>query len=205
MSALVLSAIERAGLGAVFGLRKEKNVAALRALVPQLEEADLLVLGALADRIRALEVGDDVRVFANVPRHRRSGEPAEGEDERNLAPPAERGVIRLGEQGRGLPLLRAVAIARITSPPAARVRVDWGATGLEIAQVALGFGANELEGPLANKRGLPIADDATKKLKGQGMVSVQALARKELEGLLGRAGRKAIFADGREDLAEVQP
>ncbi len=189
MSALVLSAIEKSGLGAVFGLRKEKNAAALASLVPQLEAADLLVLGALADRIRALEVGDDVRIYANAG----SG--------------AERGdVIRLGEKGRGLALLRAVAVARITSAPAARVRVDWGAAGLEIAQVALGFGANELEGPLANKRGLPIADDATKKLKGQGMVSVQALARKELEGLLARAGRKALFVDGREDApVEVQP
>jgi 2-iminoacetate synthase ThiH len=90
-------------------------------------------------------------------------------------------------------MLRKVAIARITGPHAARVRIDWSESGLEVAQVALGFGASELLGPLANRRGLPIADDAVRKVKGQGMVEVQALKKKELATLLALAGRRAVF------------
>ena len=47
----------------------------------------------------------------------------------------------------------ASPIARITGPHAARVRVDWSEIGLELAQVALGFGASELVGPIANTPG----------------------------------------------------
>jgi hypothetical protein len=86
-----------------------------------------------------------------------------------------------------------VALARILGPKAARVRIDWSECGLELAQVALGFGASELLGPLANRRGLPIADGATKKVKGEGMVAVAALKKKELEDLLRMAGRTALF------------
>ncbi|HEX7602286.1 MAG TPA: hypothetical protein VF316_11800, partial [Polyangiaceae bacterium] len=153
----------------------------------RLESADLLLLGALADLVRKEEVGDDVRVHANV-QTARDGVPAHVE--------------------RGLDLLRAVAIARITGAKGAAIRVDWGVCGLEIAQVALGFGANELIGPIASKRGLPIAEDETKKLKGQGMVAVQLLKTRELAGLLRRAGREPVFvsADGNHVAAlEVRP
>jgi 2-iminoacetate synthase ThiH len=89
--------------------------------------------------------------------------------------------------------LRAVAIARITGPRAAAVRVDWSEVGIELAQVALGFGANELVGPIANKRGLAIASDATKKVKGEGMVSLQAMKQRELAGLVRRSGRRVVI------------
>ncbi len=85
-----------------------------------------------------------------------------------------------------------VAIARIVGPRAADVRVDWSEIGIELAQVALGFGANELVGPIANKRGLAIADDATKKVKGEGMVSLQAMKQRELAGLVRRSGRRVV-------------
>ncbi len=188
---IVLEAIEQAGLGDLLAARRAHDAAALAAATPRLEACDLMVLGALADLVRKEEVGDDVRIFANV----------DGTGD---------GVTVFGEGERGLTLLRKVAIARLTKPRAARIRVDWGKTGLEIAQVALGFGASELEGPIANKRGLPIAEDAMKKVKGQGMVAVQALAKKELAGLLRRAGREPIFegeaARGPSDVeAEVRP
>ncbi len=73
------------------------------------------------------------------------------------------------------------------------MRVDWSEVGIELAQVALGFGANELVGPIANKRGLAIADDATKKVKGEGMVSLQAIKQRELSGLVKRSGRSVVI------------
>jgi 2-iminoacetate synthase ThiH len=88
--------------------------------------------------------------------------------------------------------LRAVAVARVTGARAADVRVDWSEIGVELAQVALGFGANEIVGPIANKRGLAIADDATKKVKGEGNVSLQALKQRELAGLVRRSGRRVV-------------
>ncbi len=188
MSALVTSAIERGGLGELLAARRSGDFAALAQAAPLLEACDLLLLGALADLIRREEVGDEVKIYANA-------EVDHGD------------ASIFGARERGIVLLRRVAIARITGPARARVRVDWGSAGLEIAQVALGFGASELEGPIANKRGLPIAEDATKKLKGQGMVSVQALAKKELAGLIRRAGREPVFASARANVeaSEVRP
>jgi hypothetical protein len=140
----------------------------------ELEGKDLMALGALADAIRAREVGAHVRVQA----HSRA---AGG-----------------GTSGSGLALLREVAIARIVSKPTtpgATVVVDWSRAGLELAVVALGFGASELVGVLANKRGLPIADDATKKMKGEGMVSVQELQKREIARVLTGARRTFSFED----------
>jgi len=140
---------------------------------PRLRDADLLALGALADTVRREEVGDAVRI--------------------HLARTPESAIA-----ARGLDLLRAVAVARVLGPRGARVCVDFGASGLEIAQVALGFGASELAGPIANRRGLPIADGAQKKIKGQGMVSLKALKQEELATLVRRAGREPVFASALE-------
>lgn len=188
MSALILSAIERGGLGDVLVARRARDFGALTTAITRLEACDLLILGALADVVRREEVGDEVRIYANT--------------EADLGD-----SLVFGANERGLALLRRVAIARITGPARARVRVDWGSVGLEIAQVALGFGASELEGPIANKRGLPIAEDATKKLKGQGMVAVQALAKAELAGLIRRIGREPVFVSTRTsaESSEARP
>jgi hypothetical protein len=143
-------------------------------MAPALAGADLLAVGALADLVRAEEVGDLVRVYANVrPK-------PEGVEVRRQG----------GGDASGIAFLRAVAVARITGGRAADVRVDWSDVGIELAQVALGFGANEIVGPIATKRGLAIADDATAKVKGEGMVSLQALKQRELAGLVRRSGRR---------------
>lgn len=152
----------------------------LRSFEPRLRDADLLALGALADAVRRDEVGEGVRIHLGA---------------------IPDGSIRT----RGLELLRAVAIARVTGPRGARVCVDFGATGLEIAQVALGFGASELAGPIANRRGLPIADDAQKKIKGQGMVSLRALKQEEIATLIRRAGREPIVAPPTHTQTEATP
>src|SRR5580692_9500072 len=135
MSLLVDRAIADAGLDEV--LEARTLGAFSYEHLARLHTADLLALGALADRIRSTEVGAEVRV-----------------DARLVAFP------RAGEDLTGLDLLRAIAMARVTHQQSARVRVDWTLCGLEIAQIALGFGANELSGRIATKRGLPIAEGA---------------------------------------------
>ncbi|MDP9000274.1 MAG: hypothetical protein M3O46_09205 [Myxococcota bacterium] len=176
MSALVDHAIEAAGLSVVLAARR---AGAVGASADSIRDADLLALGALADRVRREEVGDEVRIYAL---------PSE--------PPAT-DVIVLPREDRnltGLELLREVALARVTGPHAARVRVDWARCGLELAQVALGFGASELAGNIANKRGLPIAEG---ELAGVGKKSRLQLAhvikKKEIAGFVRRAGRIPLF------------
>ena len=101
------------------------------------------------------------------------------------------------EGGSDLELLRAVAIARIEH--GGKIGVDWGKTGLELAQVALGFGASELAGPITRKSGLPIYEDEAKKVKGEGMVELAALKRREIALLVKHAGRVARFLDQRPE------
>jgi hypothetical protein len=77
------------------------------------------------------------------------------------------------------------------------VRVDWSRCGLELAQVALGFGANELCGHIANKRGLPIAEGETLGVgKKSAREAAHAVKRRELEGFVRRAGRTPRFVEG---------
>jgi 2-iminoacetate synthase ThiH len=178
MSAFSEQAIVREGLWPLLEARRVHDLDGVRAMAHALETADMLAVGALADAVRHEEVGDVVRIYANV-----------RPEADALAVDVKRGAAG---DASGLRFLRDVAVARITGPIGARVRVDWAEIGLELAQVALGFGASELVGPIANKRGLAIADDATKKVKGAGMVSVQAMKQRELAGLVQRAGRRVV-------------
>ena len=198
MSKLVERAIDAAGLGAVLAARREG--ASMDAHLARLRAADLLALGALADRVRAEEMGAEVRIFEGAPPSGDEGAPPSGY-------PSAPGVVVLprdGEELTGLDLLREVAVARITGPRGAHVRVDWTRCGLELAQVALGFGADELAGFMATKRGLPIADG---ELAGGGKKSKRELAqvvkRKELASYVERGGRIAVFirADGAVETA----
>lgn len=136
-----------------------------------LEGEDFLVLGALADAVRREEIGEEVVIHTE-------------------RVPEDLPIVH----GKGIELLRAVALARITGPAKARIAVDWSECGFEIAQVALGFGASELVGPIQSKRGLPIAEDAARKVKGQGMVAEKLLKKKEIEALVTRCRRKPVFA-----------
>jgi hypothetical protein len=177
MSNLVDRAIDSAGLASLLVARREG--APLEGYVARLRSADLLALGALADRVRSGEVGDDVRVYTSEP-----------------VDDAARVVVlpREDQKLTGLELLREVAIARVTGPARARVRVDWTRCGLELAQVALGFGADELVGFIATKRGLPIADG---EMLGVGKKSswelAQVVKQRELAGFIERAGRMPVF------------
>jgi 2-iminoacetate synthase ThiH len=182
LSTLVDRAIESAGLSDLLPGRRHARVTDGLAL--RLAGADLLALGALADRIRHDEVGDEVRIYTE-----------------EVAIEAGAGLILIGAgegEATGLDLLRRVAISRVVEPSGANVRLDWVTCGLELAQVALGFGANELCGRIANKRGLPLAPG---ELAGVGKKSKRELAdvvkRKELGGYVQRAGRIPVFVDRR--------
>jgi hypothetical protein len=163
-------ALERAGLSAVLSARRQGDLDGARqafAAASARGPLDLLVIGALADAIRADECGDVVRVHD-----------AKAKD-----------VVWIVKTTSELDLLRAIAAARVTGAKGARVGVDWGSAGLELAQVALGFGATDLVGPIAKKNGLVILDDDVRKVKGQGMVSAAALKRREIAALVRNAGR----------------
>lgn len=170
MTPLVARTLSSTGLLPLYEARKRGEAILRERIDPSV---DLMALGALADAIRSEEVGDTVHVFTNGK--------------------ASHAAIEAPASLRGLDLMREVAVLRVTSPKGAHVRVDWGNCSLEVAQVALGFGANELVGPIANRRGLPIADDATKKVKGQGMVSLQTLQMREIERVLRCAGKTPVF------------
>jgi hypothetical protein len=173
MSQLIEHAIRDAHLDDILPARRRGEVTAEQ--VERLRAADLLAVGALADRIRAEEAGDEVRIFTRDP-----GDA--GADVVVLPQP--------DAEQTGLDLLRAVALARATGPRGARVRVDWSRCGLELAQIALTFGANELEGRIASKRGLPLADGERLGVgKKSRLELAETVKRKELEGLVRRAGR----------------
>lgn len=179
MSRLVDRAIASAGLQRVLAARRQGTLGG--AEMASLREAELLALGALADLVRAQEVGDDVRIYT-------SDDPGAAHDVTSLP--------RDGSGATGIELLREVAIARIAGPPGARVRVDWTRCGLELAQVALGFGANELAGRVASKRGLPLADgDVLGVGKKSRLESAQIVKHNELAAFVRRAGRTPSFVD----------
>ena len=174
----VEQAIERAGLLEVLRARERGDLDAVRESVASWRGADLLALGALADRIRREEVGDVVRFVL----------PSSGRAD-------DAGVHVAKGENAGLDFLRAVAIARITAEKGSNVRIDWDDAGFELAQVALGFGANELVGRIANKRGLPLAEGEVLGVgKRSRMELAELVKRRELEGFVRRAGRTPAFA-----------
>jgi 2-iminoacetate synthase ThiH len=177
VSSLVDRAIDAAGLTDILASRRAGPLTT--ADVARLRGADLLALGALADRVRADEVGDEVLVDT-------LGDEALGCGDTPVVvfPPPE---VEL----TGLELLREVAVARIAGARAARIRVDWTRCGLELAQVALGFGASELAGVIADKRGLPLAEDAKLGVLGKTsrLEAAGAVKRREIEAFVRRAGR----------------
>jgi hypothetical protein len=177
MTRFVEQAIARAGLSSVMPARARGDIDSVRVLLASLGEVDLLTIGAVADAIRTAEAGDVVRVHSSPP----SADAAE--------------VHWIVDAKSELALLRQVALARVTGPAASRIGVDWGRHGLELAQVALGFGATDLTGPITRKSGLLISEDELKKVKGQGMVQRAALRRREIAALIHNAKRSCEFAD----------
>lgn len=179
MTPLVSRALTQAGLLETLEARESGDRPRLLARRSHAEAADWLLLGALADEIRAREVGRTVRVFANVV-------PDADADARDFVGEPHDG---------GIDFLRTVALARIFSAPAARLRVGWDGLGMEFAQVTLAFGASELFGAVRFKDGELVTVDA---LLGHGKRSklepAQLVKRREIARFLTRAGRHALFA-----------
>lgn len=171
LSTLAAAAIERAGLGPVLAAWTQGDFAGLPALAPLLVGQDILVLGTLADALRRAHLGETVRAHTSS---------------KTLAP------ADLFVQA-GSDVLRDVAIGRILLPPTSRVAVDLATVGPTLAQVALTFGATDLVGFLVNKRGLPLAVDGTRRVKGEGNVPLATLKERELLRVLTVAGRPAEF------------
>jgi 2-iminoacetate synthase ThiH len=194
MSGLVDRAIEAAGLAGVAAARRAGALAAVDTA--QLRDVDLLALGALADGVRREEVGDRVRIV--VFRAGESSQLALCRPGAIVFPSSDREVT-------GLELLREVAIARVSGPYAVPIRVDWTLCGLELAQVTLGFGADELVGQITSKRGLPIAEG---ELAGVGKRSRWQLAHlqktREIAALVRRAGRNPVFVESDGSMAPVE-
>ena len=175
-------AIAAAGLLPVVEARRAGNMDAVHASADLLREADLLVLGAIADGLRADEIGDTVHIHP-------------GDVASEVAWVCPRDGAPVGD----LDILREVALTRILSPREARIGVDWSRVGLELAQVALGFGASDLRGPFTKKNGLPILASDARKVKGGKLVDLASVKRREIAALVRHAGRVPSFTDERVD------
>jgi hypothetical protein len=178
----VEEAITKAGLLPVLTARRCGDLETVRATLTSWGGADLLSLGAVADAVRTEDVGEVVSIYP-VGHH-------------------ETDVLWVDASlcSSELEFLRAVAVARIAGTGAgagkgARIGVDWSKCGMELAQVALGFGASDLRGPITRKSGLPIYADEKTKVKGQGMVELSSIKRQEIASLVTHAGRVPTFID----------
>lgn len=181
MSRFVEKAIARAGLMPVLTARRAGDIETIRVTMTSWRSSDLMALGAVADLVRDEEVGGEVCIY----------ELADGD----AAPSGSSDVVWVTKDTNDLDMLRDVAVARLTTKAGTRVGIDWGTCGLELAQIALGFGATDLRGSISRKSGLPILDEETKKVKGQGMVDLKTLQRQEIAALIRYAGREPVFVE----------
>jgi hypothetical protein len=167
-SSLVARLLEREGLRPVLDLRERGVVPAAADVADLFARSEILALGAAADVARRRELADETRI--HVP----------------TAPSPADDVVIVGPSApaRGTALLRHIASLRLGGPIGLRIVVDFGALGLEVAQVALSFGASDLAGPIASRRGLPLVDrDDQKKL----------VKRLQIAGYVERAGFRPVF------------
>ena len=191
MSRFIEEAIAKAGLTPVLTARRAGDLESVRGTAASWGKADLLVLGAVADTVRVEDVGEVVRIHEHAPRGSAAGD-------------AEITWVDASVHASELEFLRAVAVARITALNGPRIGVDWSKCGMELAQVALGFGASELRGPITRKSGLPIYADEKLKVKGQGMVELASIKRQEIGALVSHAGRLAVFVEVEEEAARTR-
>jgi 2-iminoacetate synthase ThiH len=147
-SKLVLDRLTTEGLTPVLSVR-ERGELPDASLQERIASADTLLLGAAADIVRRRELGDEAIIFVPLP-------------------PRETKLVHLvrplaGEGGTAL--LRRVATLRLCGAHGLSIVIDWTELGLETAQLGLSFGASGLAGPVAARRGLPLAEvDAQRSL-----------------------------------------
>ena len=100
----------------------------------------------------------------------------------------------LGEP-QGLDTLHLVATLRLELPEIAHVALDVAALGPRLAQMALGFGANELWAPIVSERALRLGANAKN----------PSMTRKEAIVLIRGAGLAARERTGPETYSEESP
>jgi hypothetical protein len=98
-------------------------------------------------------------------------------------------------EGEGLDTLHLMAICRLTLPAVPHVLADVPALGPRLAQMALGFGADELFAPIVSERALRLGDNARN----------PAMTRKEATILIRGAGLTACERLGDLRLEDVTP
>ena len=173
------SASTRRGSGAILEARRAGDLDAVRSMAPVARRRrDLLAVGALADRVRAEEVG---RRRAHL--HER----APGAERRRAivvhrATGRRRRGARAPARGRHRAHHRAARGARAGRLVGLRARARAGGARLRRER------ARRVRS--RTSAASPIADDATKKVKGAGMVSVQAMKQQRARGLVRRSGRQ---------------
>jgi hypothetical protein len=169
MGRILDRALEQAGLSDL-AERVLQGRGLTAAELVRVRGADVLVLAGLADAVRERFHGDDVRVLGSAAAQR------------------DAELMRLafedrGEGGRtGQELLTEVALARLATPGQRSIGVRVDEIGLQLAQVALTFGADVLFGDLGGDRILPLLDGPEAR-------------RAELDALIERAGRKVRQED----------
>jgi 2-iminoacetate synthase ThiH len=170
MASIVNRALEQAGLGDVLE-RVLGGEAADETQLARLRSADVLLVAALADAVRAAFHGDEVRVSSRLSAQRDAG--------LRLV-----GAAGVDPDKTGQELLIEVALERLATPGKIGLAVGVESHGLQLAQVALSFGANALFGELGSARSLALLDGA-------------AARRAQLSELIAHAGRIARFEEPR--------
>ena len=177
------SYVEEADLGAIGGLDAARSVG-----------IDLLVTaaeGAAARATAQTAAGAGLRVLLRLPY--RLGE-SDGERLDRLAAIGAAGSGMWGllpapaGEPYGLDTLRFYALCRLSLPDVPHLLADVGALGPRLAQMAFGFGADEIFAPIVAERALRLGANAHN----------PALTRKEAATLIRGAGLTACerFSDG---------
>jgi hypothetical protein len=170
---LAQSAIERAGLADLVS-RCIEGTDVPRSTLSIPPDVDVLALGAAADAVRAAHVGDEVHVHTTRP------------TPSDLLIVLSHATVPEAARENATTLLRHLAMTRLSAPRGARICLDFGDFGIEIAQVALSFGVTDIVGPMKGARSLPTLSDAAKPL----------VKRAEIAGYITRAKRTSVFVDG---------
>jgi hypothetical protein len=153
---------ERALLGAGLG----------HSELDRLRREDILLVAGIADSVRAKFHDDEVRIVTT-------------QAARDGAAMLVHAQVGEGPHATGADFLREVALTRLATPASRSVAVSVESVGLELAQTALLFGANELHADLGGKRTLPLLDGPEAR-------------RVEISGLCERAGRTVRFVERQE-------
>lgn len=194
-TSLTHRALVRAGLAEVLEARLDPPRAgdARATIAASIDRVDTLLLGAMADRVRELERGEVARIYLETPLEN---------DPSKLLVAAPSWRARDG----GLAFVRAVATARLLAPTGVSLLVDVDRVGIQLAQLALAWGADAWLVSLS-ALALPVAEDdadgAADVLVALGKKSSiddaerSVLKERELGGLIRQARRHPSIVERR--------